>query len=441
MFDYAHQVDQHQVDQSSDEDLVARAVEIERLRARFDAEQAMVLGELEVRGVCDRDHGLPTSRWLAREADLPSKVANARVSVGVKLSRSFPLVAKALADGEIGWDHAKVIVEVANPRILDVVVDNQVLLLTLAQRCRFEPWRAEVQALARLWDQDGGFDPNHDPASNRLSHGTTLDGLTSMAATFTADNGALVTQAIEARADELYRQAVRDHETCPELRVPSRATLRALALVELIREGLGVDVDTSKQPRVEITLVVPADDLTSATDPDGTPLSDGTTRVLACDAVYLPLVVDRLGVPLAHGRGTRFATPAQRRAVRTRDGGCVFPGCDARVTWCDVHHCIHFDDGGVTDVCNLVCLCRHHHTVVHRPGWSVHLQPDGWTVFTPPSGRAFWGQRHGRRRDGPPPEGAARPARRSSRPRRERHDDPYERAHVRQLVLRRLVSS
>lgn len=186
-------------------------------------------------------------------------------------------------------------------------------------------------------------------------------------------------------------------------------------------------------------MVMSADDLMSATDLDGEPLGDGATEVLACDAVIAAVVVDSLGVPLDVGRDVRFATPAQRRAVRTRDGGCVFPGCDARVTWCDVHHCIHVDDGGVTDVCNLVCLCRHHHTVVHRRGWSVHLEPDGWAVFTTPAGRAFWGQRHGRRRDGPPPQPDPPPHRGPPRRPRHRRDDAYRRACTRQLVLRRLI--
>ena len=100
-----------------------------------------------------------------------------------------------------------------------------------------------------------------------MSHGTTLDGLTSLAATLTGDNGAVVTQAIETKADELYRRAVADHDQCPDLAVPSRATLRALALTELIRQALGIDLDTTKAPRTDVTLVADADDPTSASRP------------------------------------------------------------------------------------------------------------------------------------------------------------------------------
>lgn len=419
----------------TDDELAARAVDLERERTGIDAEQATVLAELEARGVCDRDFGLTTPRWLAREAGLPAVVAKARVRVAWKLRRWFPHVADALGAGTISWEHAKVIVDVANHRILHVVADNQVLLLALAERCRFEPWKAEVQGLARLWDQDGGYDPDDDPASNRLSYGTTIDGLTALAARWTGDHGLVITQAIEAKTDELYRRAVRDHQQCPELPVPSRATLRALALAELIRHSLGVDLDSTRPPEVEGTFVIPADDPTDTTDPDGVPLADGTTRVLGCDAVFVPLIVDRLGVPLDLARRVRLATPAQRRAVRRRDGACTFPGCDARVAWCDVHHCIHYDDDGPTDLCNLVCLCRHHHTVTHRNGWSVRVHTDGWTIFTSPTGHTFWGQRHGRRRDGPvpaPPSSTSRPPREPVLPAR------YETAYCRQRIHQRL---
>lgn len=404
----------------SDAELVAEVAALERRRSQLDAEEALLLAELEARDTCDRDFGLRTAGWLAREARLPAAVAKARVDVASKLRRWFPAVAEALASGRIGWDHARVVAEVANQRIVPLVAEHQEVLVALADRCRFEQWRAEVRALARLWDQDGGYDPNEDPASNRLSHGTTLDGLTSLAATLTGENGQVVTQAIEAKADELYRRAVTDHDRCADLAVPSRATLRALALTELIRQALGVDLDTTKAPRTDVTLVIGADDPTAASDPDGVPLADGTTRVLLCDAAITPLVVDRLGIPLDLGRRFRWASDGQRRAARRRDGGCVFPGCDARVMWCDVHHCLHDQHGGATDLCNLVCLCRHHHGVAHRTGWSVFLDADGWAVFTSPSGQTFWGQRHGRQRAGPPPEPANRATTDEARPPDER---------------------
>jgi len=76
---------------------------------------------------CSRVHGLATATWLAREATVPALTARRRVSVAVGLGGRLPLVAEALGAGAIGWEHARVLVELLNPRIVEVVVENQVV--------------------------------------------------------------------------------------------------------------------------------------------------------------------------------------------------------------------------------------------------------------------------------------------------------------------------
>ena len=140
------------------------------------------------------------------------------------------------------------------------------------------------------------------------------------------------------------------------------------------------------------------------TSPDGLRLQDETFRTLRCDASWHAVVVDSLGVPLDMGREIRHPNHAQRRALHLRDGGCVFPGCDAHVNWTDAHHLDGWHgDHGHTDVHRMICLCRHHHRVVHRPGWTVNETPDGWYTIATPGGHTMWTQRHQRRRTGPEP--------------------------------------
>ena len=50
------------------------------------------------------------------------------------------------------------------------------------------------------------------------------------------------------------------------------------------------------------------------------------------------------------GRKTRTISPALRRALIERDGGCRFPGC--RAGRCDAHHLKHWADGGETSLDN-----------------------------------------------------------------------------------------
>ena len=80
-----------------------------------------------------------------------------------------------------------------------------------------------------------------------------------------------------------------------------------------------------------------------------------------------------------------------------RDRGCVFPGCGAPPSWCDAHHIVDWDHHGDTDLSNLVLLCRHHHGVTHRHGWTLTADPDGDLTWTTPTGRTL----HSRKPDPP----------------------------------------
>jgi hypothetical protein len=91
--------------------------------------------------------------------------------------------------------------------------------------------------------------------------------------------------------------------------------------------------------------------------------------------------------PLDVGRATRVISPAQRSALAVRDRGCVFPGCDRPLAWCDGHHLWHWADGGPTDLNNLALLCRAHHRAVHEGGWRLIRGPDGEFIASPPHRR------------------------------------------------------
>jgi hypothetical protein len=103
------------------------------------------------------------------------------------------------------------------------------------------------------------------------------------------------------------------------------------------------------------------------------------------------------------GRTTRVVQPAQRMALAVRDGGCVFPGCDRPLAWCDAHHLWHWVDGGPTDLANLALLCRAHHRTVHEDGWQLTRGPDGQFTATPgpPTHRPHRSHRSHRRQHRP----------------------------------------
>jgi Domain of unknown function (DUF222) len=359
---------------------------------------------------CDREYGLSTGSWLARETGLPAVVARQLVKVGSVLRTRLGEVDAAVVDGRITSHHAKVLADACNPRVADAVAGMQSELIDLAEGCSFERWRAEVRGIVELLDQDGGHDPHDDLARNTLSVADTIDGTTHLAGRLIGEHALGVTAALDAKADELFRRFSADRDQCPEIVVPSRATLRALALTELCRAGHATDLASTRPPRPEVTLVVQADEPDSTTGPTGVRLADGTTRTLRCDPDLYAVVVDSLGVPLDLGHAVRSANVAQRRAMAVRDGGCVFPGCTLPPQWCDAHHLDLYRNGGRTDVARLASLCRHHHGVTHRSGWQMSATDDGWYRWQTPTGRTFWSQRHGRTRpDQPPPPATTDP--------------------------------
>jgi hypothetical protein len=93
--------------------------------------------------------------------------------------------------------------------------------------------------------------------------------------------------------------------------------------------------------------------------------------------------------PRARGGETAptYQPPAWLAAqVKARDGGCRFPGCTVATRFCDLDHVTPWPTGP-TAAWNLICVCRRHHRIKQRPGWSVCLAGDGTTTWTDPTGR------------------------------------------------------
>ena len=127
---------------------------------------------------------------------------------------------------------------------------------------------------------------------------------------------------------------------------------------------------------------------------DGEVVHPEVTAILLCDPIITVLVVDLLGVPLDMGRKIRLVNRNQRRALTRRDGGCIFPGCDCPASWCDAHHVIWWEHQGPTDIWNLALLCRYHHGVTHRRGWTMTATGDDSFTWTTPSGHTLHSQHH-----------------------------------------------
>ncbi len=88
----------------------------------------------------------------------------------------------------------------------------------------------------------------------------------------------------------------------------------------------------------------------------GSLMPNDTARRLSCDCVLETVVTDG-SVVIGVGSNSRTIPGWLRRLVHHRDGGrCQHPGCQ-NTRWLQVHHIVHWSQGGPTDLDNLILLC------------------------------------------------------------------------------------
>ena len=346
--------------------------------------------------------------------------ARKRVAVARRLGASLPAIDAALSKGELAWERAAVVAEETNDRNVEAMAAASEALLGLSESTTFRRFATDVEALARKADQDGGYRPAGDPNASRATMARHRDGSVSLRGQWFGDAAVIVGEAIDAMTDEMFERHERDRDQFGELGVPPRPVLRAKAIEELCRLANNVDLSSSKAPVIEANLVIPAGSPlgeASARTVDGHRVQDGTVRLLCCDPAIRAIVVDTFGEPLDLGHTKRLFSAAQRAALAARDGGCIFPGCDAPASWTDAHHHVAWDKGGPSDLANGRLLCRRHHRLLHKNGWRLDLDHDGpahltdWPVIESPSGERRWTQRHSRTPNDPVPSRASVPAR------------------------------
>jgi hypothetical protein len=94
-------------------------------------------------------------------------------------------------------------------------------------------------------------------------------------------------------------------------------------------------------------------------------------------------VWERDGLPFSVGRTQRIVPERTRRIIERRDQGCRVPGC-TNDRFVEIHHIVHWLEGGPTDTWNLTSLCPHHHRLHHQGllGIAGNADEPGALVFT-----------------------------------------------------------
>ena len=365
----------------------------------FHSTRFGLLAELHARDLTDRRLG----HVVANEAAWRHGVDQRRVRRDVataNMLRRLPVVADALRDGTVSVDRVREVCRHVNDRSLDTFTSIQHELLDLMRApSTWTAFTRDITQLASYADHDGV-----EPPRPRNHAAITRSGDT-LAATIDVYGPESIgfEQRLNTEADRLFRQAVTDHNIDPTLEIPPRSELLAQAFINLVERGATAAASSSgRAPAADVTVVVDVDEATVADlfhdgillpgprdgaavdwshrvrDVTGARLrySSREWELLTCDPTIAWVIVAAGGQPVACKADERHANRAQRRALAVRDGGCVFPGCEAPPNWCDAHHVKHHHDGGATNIDNLVLLCRHHHGVIHRDGWMMSVATD-----------------------------------------------------------------
>jgi Domain of unknown function (DUF222)/HNH endonuclease len=307
-----------------------------------------LVAELDRRGDWAESGRTSCAEWLAWRCALTSRAAREHVRVARRLPE-LPLIHAAFGRGELSYAKVRALTRVATG-------ENETELLELARVLTAAQLERTVRAYRRVTTAEA----RELQEDAYVSVFWEADGSLSIHGRLAPEDGALLLRALDAMRDSRWQQGRGSAEPRPARQASRAEALVAVAEAALANTGESRPAGERYQVVVHVDEAVLSDDGEGGCElEDGSAVAPETARRLACDASVV-----------RNGRKTRAIPPAIRRALRARDQGCRFPGCENR-RFLDAHHVHHWARGGPTTLGNLMLLCRHHHRLVHEGSWHV----------------------------------------------------------------------
>jgi hypothetical protein len=277
----------------------------------------------------------------------------------------FPRCAEGLREGRLSLDQVGVIAA----RASDGSDEHYAQLAGVAT----------VAQLRKAVSLEPRPDPEPCPEPQRSITSTTDEAGSWYRIRLPREDAAMFDAALASHRDALIAEYHDDHgdgKGDPELRPPFPST--GDALMRLVETGW--DVEATRRPQgAHTTVVVHLDvEQRAAGLHLGPLLTDAERQYLTCDATC-EVWFQRDGQPIGAGRTTRQINRRLRRALEHRDRMCVVPGCGA-TRGLHAHHIRHWEDGGPTELANLVLVCPYHHRCHHRGVITITGSPDALLV-------------------------------------------------------------
>jgi hypothetical protein len=381
--------------------LTSGLVAVREVRAWLDAQQAGLVSQLRaVDSFVDKTVADAAKQSLGQAARSTERSATLE---------STPQLADALDDGAITADHIDAVTR-ASKRLDGVkraeFIERADALAEVAKAGTVDEFARRLDLESKRLQEDDGMDRLARQRRNaRARSWVDPDGMWNLSAKFDPVTGVKLAARIDATVQAVFGETV--PEECPADPIEKQRYLHAQAITRLLLDNaapgatpwpgtakpefvavIDADAPAHNGPVVEFSIPVEIPARVLAT--------------LAGDADVHAVVV-RNGVVLHApgelnlGRSTRLANRAQRRALRGLYQGCGIPGCTVAYDRCKLHHIIWWQNGGTTDLHNLIPVCSMHHAKIHHDDWIIELGPnreltlrlpDGTIHTTGPPGRS-----------------------------------------------------
>src|SRR6266508_4005327 len=283
--------------------------EIAVLSAHLDAATARLLDlirEFDARGGWNTGFR-SCAAWLSWRVGLDPGAARERVRVARALG-TLPLLAQAMARGELSYAKVRALTRVATP-------ETEARLLAFARAGT----AAHVERLVRGWRRVDARAEGREAAQRHARRGLRVyqddDGMTVLRGRLEPEVGALLVQALAAARETLYQRA-RGAAGPGNVSAEPLAHRQADALALLAEAALHHLDPGAPGERYQVVVHVDAPVLADPGQPGQSVLEDGarvsaeTSRRLACDASRVVMRHDENGRVVEIGARTRTIPPA-----------------------------------------------------------------------------------------------------------------------------------